>query len=432
MTYLFIDTNVFLHFAFFDEIPWSKIVGDQCRLLVAPVVLDELDKHKRNHHAKIASRAKNVLSKMHQVHGGSYQYPMEILLKRPSQQTLEQFHLDSREQDDLLLATIKEYIKVNEGQKVLLVSYDTGPLLRASSLSISTLKMEEEYQLPREKSEEQKEIESLRKELVALKNAQPKLMLTFEGKQLLFERTIDRLPESEEQQTDKEMKSKVDSIPPLVYSDPKNVQEQLEKIQDPLQRAALQMAHLTELGALTKEQIDQYNNELKEYKEEFDKYLERKAFMKEIRAYSIPIKLELHNTGTAPATDIDLWLHFPDGTMIIYPENLPEDPEMPQPPYRPKHRFDVGLVSHFGTVPSFISKDAASQLSLNKPQIRKTNSYEVDIHFASLKHHQLEKIEPLLAVFPSYESIFSFSIEYKIIVGNLHKPVEGTLHLKLG
>jgi len=56
MNYLFLDTNILLHFKTFDEIKWTDYVIGEYHLSIAPVVLDELDKHKYHVNAKTARR----------------------------------------------------------------------------------------------------------------------------------------------------------------------------------------------------------------------------------------------------------------------------------------------------------------------------------------------------------------------------------------
>ncbi|RYE05509.1 MAG: hypothetical protein EOP44_04550 [Sphingobacteriaceae bacterium] len=66
MTYLFLDTNIFLHYRAFDEIKWQEQFPDigEYKLIIASVVIDELDKHKQNPNRKLATRAKKILSKI--------------------------------------------------------------------------------------------------------------------------------------------------------------------------------------------------------------------------------------------------------------------------------------------------------------------------------------------------------------------------------
>ena len=38
MKYLFLDTNIFLHYSSFETIPWKEIVGDDFTIVVVPIV----------------------------------------------------------------------------------------------------------------------------------------------------------------------------------------------------------------------------------------------------------------------------------------------------------------------------------------------------------------------------------------------------------
>ena len=69
MKYLFLDTNIFLHFEDFEEIPWNTIPGisDECCLCIAPTVLDELDDQKDNSKGKIQKRARKYSRKLYDI-----------------------------------------------------------------------------------------------------------------------------------------------------------------------------------------------------------------------------------------------------------------------------------------------------------------------------------------------------------------------------
>lgn len=70
MIALFIDTNVLLHFQTFDEVACNKIVGGDCELQIAPIIIDELDKHKNNQNTKIARRARMIAGKLEKLLDG--------------------------------------------------------------------------------------------------------------------------------------------------------------------------------------------------------------------------------------------------------------------------------------------------------------------------------------------------------------------------
>lgn len=64
MRYVFLDTNVFLQFEDFEQIPWREFIGDNdFMIVVSDVVSRELDKHKNFARGKVQKRAKKVSRK---------------------------------------------------------------------------------------------------------------------------------------------------------------------------------------------------------------------------------------------------------------------------------------------------------------------------------------------------------------------------------
>ena len=54
MKYLFLDTNIFLHFINFEQIPWGNLVDDvDFKIIVSDIVAGEIDKHKDGARGKI-------------------------------------------------------------------------------------------------------------------------------------------------------------------------------------------------------------------------------------------------------------------------------------------------------------------------------------------------------------------------------------------
>ena len=73
--FTFIDTNVLLHYRFFDEVNWAAQVGaDEVTLVFAPVVFDELDKKKWSGTHKQKKRADAVLKRIKALKPGSARF----------------------------------------------------------------------------------------------------------------------------------------------------------------------------------------------------------------------------------------------------------------------------------------------------------------------------------------------------------------------
>src|SRR3989442_566400 len=64
--YCFLDTNILLHFQTFNEVDWPKVLNaTQVCLVLAPIVLRELDKHKDDYHnERRRNRARVILSQL--------------------------------------------------------------------------------------------------------------------------------------------------------------------------------------------------------------------------------------------------------------------------------------------------------------------------------------------------------------------------------
>ena len=77
------------------------------------------------------------------------------------------------------------------------------------------------------------------------------------------------------------------------------------------------------------------------------------------------------------------------------------------------------------------AKSKMLDINFNSPDIRKTNSYEVDINYKSLKHFQHEELDSLVVVYNSFDGASGFTIDYKLMVSNVPEHVIGQLRVKL-
>lgn len=176
MTYIFIDTNIFIHFRDFEEIDWPSVSGKRgpITLLIAPIVIDELDRHKYYSNKKIANRVKKLLPRIEAIleNKSSCRYVLHYIPSRPLDETFSDNKLDRKEQDDSLLATIIEFqhlVTTNNNHTIVYVTNDVGPRLKAKTLAIETIKLPDDHQLPIELDETEKENKALQKELAKKK-----------------------------------------------------------------------------------------------------------------------------------------------------------------------------------------------------------------------------------------------------------------------
>jgi hypothetical protein len=426
MQYLFLDTNIFIHFIDFEQIDWSSETqsSDKVIITIAPIVIDELDKHKYNKSNRISNRIKKLLPKIENSieNPDLLKYQIKIIDKRPSEETFRENHLDKTEQDDSLLAAIIEFKQyINDGDRIIYITNDFGPRLKAKSLSIDTSKPDAKYLLANEPDETQAKLNTLQKELNELKYKSPNVTLTFFDKSnfSIFKR--EELEYSRKTFIAKEIENVKNQTPFLIYTPPDK----------DLYKNPLLAFNTNPLLSLSEEQINNYNNELSEYLRKYEEYagelFEAFNFMKN----SIEIKFILENRGTAPAEDIDIEIHFPDGFELLSEEELPIIRRKPDPPYKPKNRMDHNFQfsALANSIPNLNTNFNLGSIKLNMPTIKKTNSYNVNYHLNALKHNQIYELEPLYAKFEDIATAKGFQIDYKLIISNIAMPIIGQLNI---
>src|SRR5258708_184817 len=69
LVYCFLDTNILIQFQTFDEVEWPRILhAKKVCLVLAPIVLRELDKHKTDYNnSRLQKRARMILSKLNRL-----------------------------------------------------------------------------------------------------------------------------------------------------------------------------------------------------------------------------------------------------------------------------------------------------------------------------------------------------------------------------
>jgi len=144
MKYIFIDTNIFLHFEDFEKIDWLKESSSkECKLIIPPVVIDELDEKKIGTN-KIGSRARKILNRFETLSENdektiSINTEFEILLTKPSRDIYEQNDLNFDEKDHRLIASMIKFSQNVKADDILICTNDIGPRLRAKIFGIKSL-----------------------------------------------------------------------------------------------------------------------------------------------------------------------------------------------------------------------------------------------------------------------------------------------------
>lgn len=438
---IFLDTNAYLHYQPFDQINWLEVLKvSEVTIVVPPVTIRELNKHKELHpRPRVKKRAGMVLKRFFSLFESASQGYLrdgvEICLEdRDPVIDFASFQLSHDIQDDNLIASIIMFQSEKPGTEVMLVTSDVGLTLvvKANRLRIPTIKLPDNLKLPQEPDPEQKRIRELEQELRELKLKVPQISLTFENGS---QHTKFTLPHPIELTQD-ELERKLKRIKRR-YRKMEHQSKQTRELPNQLVSVAEASAILNaSLGnTVLPEDIDNYNVRLDEFYQMYVKYLRKNAWYQNLRRRTINLTIFIANDGSAPAEDIDVFMHFPDGFQLTDEQGFPESPRPPKPPAEPKTQMQklyesisrplVGVPS----LASYMPDPILPPSNVSASSIKKADSYDVDFHIQRVKHNLQESTEPLYVVFESFESAQSFHIDYRILAANVPNEVSGQLHV---
>jgi rRNA-processing protein FCF1 len=418
----FLDTNTLIHYKFLDEIDWVHELEDtEINLIICSTVLSELEKKKLyDADLNVRNRCKTIVSKLSQILDTE-----DRKIKKNVNITFVEFEpildwaiyqLSKEISDDRILATI-----LNSNKNAILVTHDLGLKLKAKSLGVTVKSLSKTLFVELKKDKKDEKIKQLESEILRLKSINPKLVLRFEyDKQYTNKYCFIKRKEVpyDHQRTLLQIARQRDL---LKYIDPKRAlyNTMLEKM-------------AVDIYKVQDDEINRYENEVNEHLQKLEYYYKKEWEYKETMKHFFSINLLLLNEGTAPAINIDIFLHFPDGFEMYNESDMPSSPKKPIAPEKPQtviQKMQRGLFSVNATIPSLIFphhiQDSISQE--NHPSIKKTNSYDVHYQFEELKHTL--PLLPLFIFYKNKEDISSFSFSYKIIANNYPEPFEDNLHI---
>ena len=429
MTYVFLDTMIYLHYKWFEDIDFKNVVGDQEVQIVVPhITLHELDTHKDNHKSsKIRERARKVAGRFLECfleYGGTLKGSLTACeLDESATFDFAAHNLDKTKNDHRLLAAILEF-KKSQSESVFLITQDVGPRLKANRLGIDAKALLETYRFPLEEDPLAKENKQLKNKLFKIQSAAPKLSLGFgemDGKKI----ELIVYPSTEKAIDIEGWMEKIRGEFPWRGKRPQNANNSLGNL--------FFQNHLPELAGMSQipdSEYERYNGECAEYFEQYGAYLSE--LQRHQQQCFAELNLCVQNEGGAPAEDVDVFMHFPDGFELYPVDDLPEESKNPRPPRKPQSVIEQNM-GKLNINPALIHPYHFPEIaSLGPPDpfsLKKTNSYEVEDAFQRIKHGQTGVIRPLMVVFDSYESSTSFQISYRISAANLPQPVEGTLNV---
>lgn len=437
--FVFFDTNIFLHFKFISEIDWSEIFPDSMvNFVIAPCILKELDEQKyKGISKKQRNRAKQILKSFYkaieQEERKLNNIKIEFLSYEPSKIIFENNILSETNIDDRLLASILDFS--SNGSLVCLITDDLALILKARNKNINVRRLEEKYKLGDDLDENEKIITQLRKENLELKEKTPNLKLVFDNEKTLREYSINS-PRDFSNYTNFELtKIKAEYL--------KKTLEEENRIFSP---STLTDVFTTPISKLffrreyKKEEIDSYNKDLIRFYSEYEQYLNKYVTFKQFMENILNLEIYLFNPGNISAKNIRINLHFPDGFELLEKNEIMNEPITPKPPFLRSPNTSLDFLTNRDLInPTIIQslriQSLADQIkhppNVSNANIKKTNSYDVDVKVQYCPHKHKELILSLFMKYESIDKAKSYSIDYKLIADDIADFMSGNLNVKI-
>ena len=424
LAHVFPDANILLHFPAFDGLDWCELCrSDDVVIHLTQPLLKELNRVKDTGHSKtVRKRAATIqrrLKELLRAEGTTAKITpnVTVVLEALSPVTSDFPELNPSVADDVLLAAVLTFCKTS-GLLAKLVTDDDGfaLMVKAAKWSIEVIEPLEAARLPAELDPEDKEREALRKRVAKIENATPSLRLAFTDGKTTF-----HLP--------KPVADSEADIAQQMF----DLRHEHRKLDDPknpksgggllLGRFAPMNTRLSDMMSNDPKEVARYNEELEAFFESYELAL-RANFA--IDARKTAISLQVENSGSAPANDALVEMHFPNGFRLIRTHNIAALYEaLPEAPLLPGH------VRGFGHLLPSIARNftSATAGNPNSPtlHIRETNSYDVRWRMPKLRQGYVSTIDTMVLVFD--DAPFSFQIDYTIVADNLPETAKGEIHI---
>lgn len=436
LVYCFFDTNLLLEYKTYDEVDWPKILNakDVC-LVLAPVVIAELDKHKINYNnLRIQQRARDLAPKLirHLEQGLTDGKLPEVrphvtlmgLYKEPFFDNWRSEELDPAVPDDRLIASALLFSRQHPTENVVILAADNGVRLKAQSRNLKALKPPAEVRREDPPPPEKKQIKELQQKLQQYENRMPDLKVAFyeKGKyinEIFFSRKGEWRWGAPEEYARRKIRAE---------------REMLELM--------LANANSTVPRA-----------EIEEFKAKYEKYLRdlenplKMEFVKNFAPYC-QLELVVMNEGTAPANGILAYIDFPKGSSVLFvdsPEDLeletdlPEKPETPEWAKLPVPLSLVDLINSMAIVresiwlPNLNPMNIYPSLLGSSKQRYDAGSFPFGENSIAREYEKLghlrKKYIPVVIYLPK-SAYDGFTIIYEIIAEEFPTPVKGELNVR--
>lgn len=314
MKYLFLDTNIFIHYKGYEDIPWKNLLNtsDSISVVLASIILREINGHKDNAKGRVRNKARKMSEKFNNILLKNQQSRIPLLYCRETPiEEKEKAVFDLTVNDDRFLLNVMHSAYPKED--VYVVSNDTDLLLKAKESELNILPMDETYRSAEEPTDEEKELKKTKEELARWTNrcSNPKIVFCETDSECMEFEQIHYKPLEEivEEKVIEEA---------LKYPEEKDKQIKTENFLESFHQQMIMLSKLT-IQHTPEEKMcfNQMRNEyLKAFREKETLNVKRKMYEYAFKQ----LKVKVVNEGTAQTGDLHIVLKFPNDIKLYSPK----------------------------------------------------------------------------------------------------------------
>lgn len=424
--YIFIDTNLALHYRRPDEINWIARTGAAKVYLVAtPTFITELERQKiHNQSERLRDRADKYLRYLRPyIQNHTRLIRQDVywnFIPTEPQCNFRAHGLHQDVHDDWLIAQALEFDPGPNGQ-IFFATNDTTLLMKVQHRGFSIVPLYDEDALPAEPDPAQKEAKQLRQRLAKYESRLPALHLVpDDGGSFMQFHIPTRLPPTD-----------TPSLAEIKEHHPKmHLKNQTDRAASGHQGDIAKISQEMQNVGISPRRIERYNEELEIFYQAYSDYLSNLEHWREYVRLTNEVRLVLTNDGTTSATNIDVFLDFPEDLTLYEPSDCPQRPKEPEPPKRPSTTTISemrGLIDPLST--RFPGLDIPRTVDVDGDPVVTQARNQVAVRVRNLKHGHQCAFDPFHISFENADSVRSFTIQYTITAHEIPEPVKENLNV---
>jgi hypothetical protein len=326
MQYVFIDTNFFIQYKNYTELPWDELFSNDTTIVIPQTVITEIDNHKYSSNKRIAEKARKFIKTLRQLlkqDSITINFnAKKIHLTISKKVSLKGFDesLDLSRSDDRIVCEILAWSNSHPDEVPIALSGDIGLLMTCKSFSIRTIEIPEAWRLAQTPDEKDKKIKELEFELHSLKSQFPCIELI--PQKDIYNVDVEEYEQLTEEEIEDFIKTLTTAFPIALFGESilhnnKNIPP--SSIAKPYDLA--DFLHLCGSRATppSKEAVEKYQSNYAAWKQELKLFLStlhEKIFN---NVTSLMVSFELKNSGSRSADNLFLDIDATGGLLICPP-----------------------------------------------------------------------------------------------------------------